>query len=183
MKIARPITTVSIGILLAVASGAAAHADSDADSISSPPTTVVISGHTFGPEDGLEVIHESYEITSGEDQVGAGYPTTPEPGQITPMDVWGSSYAYSQEILYVDYKGYGKAAANVYQNKRIVAVCFWWSRTDGYKSATTCSSAKFNGGWQSGPEVIGWGKDSLDSYAPATEFNIETTRIDPSAHW
>lgn len=178
----RMITTAALAMLLIGVGATAANAASD-DGLNSQPSTVMVDGHELGPEDGVKVTHESYEMVPGQGPVGAEYPTTPSPGTVTPQLVWGSSYAFAEEFNYVDYRGTGKAAANVFENERIVSVCFYWTRTDGYRSATTCSNASFDGGWNAGPEVIGWGQDTLVSDAPPTIFNIETTRIDPSAHW
>lgn len=182
MTKARTLIGAVAALLLAGSGAAAAHADSG-EASTTTSGTVIVNGHEFGPEDGAEVTVESYEMVPGQGPIGTEYPTTPPPGEISTNLVWGSSYAYAEEFGYVDYRGTGKAAANVYEGQRIVSVCFYWTRTDGYRSATTCSNASFDGGWNAGPEVIGWGQDTLVSDAPPTIFNIETTRIDPSAHW
>jgi hypothetical protein len=189
LRAIRIATGLAASMLLIGLSVGVAHADTGEDPLSpvttktTSPKTVVVGGHVLGAKDGVQVVTESYEITPGSGTVGATYPTTPPAGGITPMWVEGTSFAYSTELNYVDYRGNGKAGANVSNGKRIVEVCFWWTRTDGYRSSTTCSDANFNGGWVPGPEVIGWGKDTLDSYAPPTIFHISTVRIDPTAHW
>ena len=102
----------------------AAYADSSGRNQDSD--TVVISGQQLGPKDGLRLVTESYAVTPGGDPVGANYPTTATAtGDPMPQLVWGSSYAFSNEILYTSYKGYAKAAANVYNGERIVRVCLW----------------------------------------------------------
>src|SRR5690606_3816445 len=57
---------------------------------------------------------------------GSGYSITVKEG--AHLVYWGSSCAYAEEILYLMYRGYGYAAANVYSGKRIISVCFWWTR-------------------------------------------------------
>jgi hypothetical protein len=96
-------------------------------------------------------------------------------------DAWGSSYAYSNEVLQFFYTGRAKAAGNVYQNLRIVQVCIWYSRGSVAVSSTVCSFASSDTGtWLPGPEVSVSATDSLDSYAPHTIFNIQTGRINPA---
>ncbi|SDQ86274.1 hypothetical protein SAMN04487847_2781 [Microbacterium sp. cf332] len=61
------------------------------------------------------------------------------------------------------------------------AVCFWWTRGGSAVTGTTCSNASCaTGAWRAGPEVVGWATDSLESNAPKTIFNIQTTRINPN---
>ncbi|NYE20586.1 hypothetical protein [Microbacterium immunditiarum] len=145
--------------------------------------TVVINGREFGPEDGLEVITESYEMKPGGEPVGAEFPSAPT-GEITPLVYWGSSYAYAEEILYLMYRGYGYAAANVYSGKRIISVCFWWTRAGVRLSPNTCSNAWSTGSsWNPGLQVGRDQWDTLDPNAPPTVFNIQTTRIDPGIYW
>lgn len=79
----------------------------------------------------------------------------------------------------MSYIGYAKAGANVYNGQRIVRVCFWWTQA-GRRSATTRANATFSGGsWYASGEVRSTFNDSLDTYAPQTVFNIQTSRIDP----
>lgn len=184
MRVPRLVASISAAVLMVGLGTTGAYANSNPnDNGGYRPQTVVVSGHILGPKDGLEVDYDSFEIIPGGGSVGKQYSTTNVPGQVTPNLVWGTSYAYSNEIFYVTYKGYGKAAANVYNGKRIVEVCFWWTRAPNYVTSKTCSDANFNGGWVQGPEKIGFGYDTLDSNAPPTIFNISTVRIDPSAHW
>lgn len=89
--------------------------------------------------------------------------------------------AYAEEYAYVTYKGVGKVAANVYSGQRIITVCFWWTRGGSAVTGMTCSNASSaTGAWRAGPEVVGWTADSLDSNAPKTIFNIQTTRMNPN---
>lgn len=181
MKIQRVLVAVGIGVIL-VGAGAAGASASSGDSSDSPAQYTLANGQTLGPEDGLEVVRQSVQVTSGE-RVGESFPSTPAPGQVVPMTAWGTSFAYSYEILQTGYVGYGKAAANVYSGKRIVEVCFWWTRSGGAVSPMTCSDANFNGGWVQGPEKTYTVYDSLGWNDPHTIFNYQTVRIDPSAHW
>lgn len=66
----------------------------------------------------VEVEHLQFEITPGSGPVGVSYSSDcpDSPGVRT---VWGSSYAISTELLQLQYQGKAKAAANVYQGKRI----------------------------------------------------------------
>lgn len=135
-------------------------------------SSIVVDGQELGPEDGLSVVTESYPVVAGE-QTGETYDSE------LARDVWGSSYAFSQEQAYVSYIGHAKAAANVYEGLRIVRVCFWWTQAER-TSVTTCADATFSGGsWYASGEVTGSFNDSLDTYAPQTIFNIQTSRIDP----
>lgn len=170
------LAAVSIAAMVFVGLGTTSAYAGDSGA-STDSNTVTISGQTLGPKEGLSVVTESFVITPGGGTVGATYTTPPE-GMST-QDVWGSSYAYSQEVAYVSYVGRGKAAANVYNGLRIVKVCFWWTQ-DTRTSQTYCASATFsNGQWFASPEVTGSFTDSLDSGAPSTVFHIQTSRIDP----
>ena len=94
---------------------------------------------------------------------------------------WGGSYATSTEIAWLYYVGKARAAGNVYQGKRIISVCIWYSRATEIVSDAKCSNASSNSvAWFSGPEVSVDAFDSLDWDASPTIFNIRTTRIDPT---
>ncbi|MBN8881956.1 MAG: hypothetical protein J0H73_06540 [Salana multivorans] len=81
------------------------------------------------------------------------------------------------------FTGKGKAAENVYQGKRIVKVCFWYTRGSATVTQTWCSSANSNGSsWVAGPEVVGGTWDIAYPWAAHTVFNISTTRIDPKIY-
>jgi hypothetical protein len=164
-----------VALLIAGLGSTAAYAADPGDSGSG---TIIVSGHELGPDDGLTVVEESFPIVRGGDPVGVTFDTKPS-GELSTQEVWGSSYAFSQEQAYVSYIGHAKAAANVHQGLRIVRVCFWWTQASR-TSATTCANATFSGGsWTASPEVSSTFNDSLDSNAPQTVFHIQTSRIDP----
>lgn len=141
------------------------------------PKPIVIDGRTYGPKDGLEVATETFEVTPGGSPVGATYNSAT--GGISTQAVWGSSYAYSQELFSVSYVGRAKAGGNIVDGKRIVRVCFWWTQADR-TSATTCANANFSAGkYSPGPEVSNNFYDSLGLNAPKSFFHIQTSRIDP----
>lgn len=100
---------------------------------------------------------------------------------MTPMATWGSSYAISTEIASLYYQGRAKAAGNIYDGKRIISVCFWYSRGTENKSSTYCSNASSSGStWRAGPEVSHGVWDTLKpGEQNRTIFNIKTSRIDP----
>lgn len=174
--------TVALASTMSTPAGATASPARADDTPSNIETqTAVIDGHEFGPKDGLEVDTESFIVTSGGGPVGKTYGNTSN--GISPMATWGSSYAYSTEIWQFFYKGQGRAAGNVYGGKRIVKVCFWWTRGGKKVSGTKCSSAKSTGhGWGTGPEAVGTFNDTLGSHDPKTKFHIKTTRINPNVH-
>jgi hypothetical protein len=94
---------------------------------------------------------------------------------------WGGSYATSTEIAWLYYVGKARAAGNVYQGKRIISVCIWYSRGREIVSKVDCSNATSNSvAWFSGPEIIVDAFDSLEWEATPTILNIKTTRIDPT---
>lgn len=164
-------------ILLVALPATAATAESDA------PETLVINGQEYGPAEGLTFETGSIPVDS-EGNAGAWFPTDTAPGTITPMTTWGASYAFSQERLYIDYTGYGKAAANVYNGERIIQVCFWWTRSGSAVSNTYCSNASFNSGaWYAGSETVGSTYDSLGLHDPQTIFNYRLGKIDPSIRY
>jgi hypothetical protein len=167
-----------IGTALTLTAGAtASYGANGKDGASSG--TVVIGGRTLGPAQGLAIHEEFYEETPGAGAVGLNPPAPA--GTITPMWVSGSSYAYSQEILWMTYKGYGRAGGNVVNNERIVRVCFYWTQASR-TSTTYCADAAFSGGrYTPGPEVIGFFEDTLDPTAVKTYFHVAKTAIDPRA--
>ncbi|WP_420365877.1 hypothetical protein AAEP80_02805 [Curtobacterium sp. L3-7] len=161
---------------LALLSSAGATAATAAELPAEPG--VVISGQHLTTADGLTVVEHSYPVGSG-GQVGENLPTTSTPGGVHTNIVLGSSYAFSEEQLYVEYVGTAKAAANVYQGQRIIQMCYWWTRT-GATSPTTCATATFvNGSWRASGEVHSSFSDSLGSNVPQTIFHVKSTRIDP----
>lgn len=141
--------------------------------------TVIINGIEYGPEDGLEVDTQQIELQPGEGPVGVFYGESGE--DIMPLATWGSSYAISSEYLEIYYRGKAKAAGNVYDGKRIVKVCIWYTRGGEMKSDQKCSSAAQMGTglWAPGAEVITTTWDSINPVAPKTIFQIQTTRINP----
>lgn len=141
--------------------------------------SVVIDGREYGPKDGLVVDAFQCDIEPGSGSVGVVFgDTSNSPGSITPQDVWGSSYAISTETLFVRFDGKAKAAANIFNGKRIIQVCIWYTRDGVQKGDYVCSTAASLGGsWMSGPEVTTWCWDDLSSVH--TIFNIATVRINP----
>lgn len=124
--------------------------------------------------DGYEVDSYEIELTPGGGTVGLRW------GDRT-RSTWGSSYATSTEIAYLYYQGKAKAAGNVFDGKRIVQVCIWYSRNGVNLTSTVCSNASSaSGAWTSGPEVSVGAWDTLVWDAPKTTFNIQTVRISPS---
>lgn len=138
-----------------------------------------VNGRTFGPDDGVVVDHVQFELSTGSGPAGVVYGSS-HPDGFGPMATWGSSYAISTEKFQLYYEGKARAAANVFQGKRIIKVCFWYSRGGQVLTSTTCSNAVAGPTyWASGPEVTDGVWDTLDWNAPKTIFNISTTRIDP----
>ena len=101
---ARRRITAMLAVGLMAAGVAMAATPAVADERDRSGETVVIDGREFGPEDGLEVITESYEMKPGGEPVGAEFPPAVT-GEITPLVYWGSSYACAEEILYLMYRG------------------------------------------------------------------------------
>ena len=178
MRVRTLLAAVGVALLATGLGSPAAYASGNGTNEGS--VTAVIDGHTYGPKDGLKIVTESHEITPGGGQVGTTYALPPK--GVTPQTAWGSSFAYSKEIVQLGYMGYAKAGANVYAGQRIVQVCFWYTRSGVQLIPNTCSSANFNGGWNQGAEVQRSVNDTLDPNAPHTVFNISTYRIDPTAH-
>jgi hypothetical protein len=154
-------------------------------SAASPSSTdshsVVIDGRKFGPKDGLQIDTYRIELTSGSsDEVGMIFTDAPSTGGVSPMVTWGSSYAITTEDWQWWYHGRAKAAANVYDGKRIIQVCIWYTRGADRISPKVCSNATDNSGyWVAGPEKTTECTDTIDPFAPPTVFNISTARIDP----
>lgn len=142
---------------------------------------VVVDGRTFGPEDGMRVVEESFELdeSANDERVGRVWETTPSEGEIGAQTYWGASYAFSEHPTDFTYYGYAHAAGNVYNGERIIQVCMWF--TQGTRAQIpTCSSATSNGSyWSPGIKEFTAFADSLDPNVPVTIFNIRTTRIDP----
>ena len=137
---------------------------------------VVVGDYGF-PAESVEIQEEQYEIEPGNGNVGTSYP----PEDTKERLAWGDSYAYSDEIFLVRYVGHAYAAGNVYQGKRIIRVCFWWTGPQG-TSAETCSDARYSQGrwnpdWR---ESTASYNDSLGWNPPKTIFHIKTTRIAPN---
>ncbi len=175
---AATVATVGLAFTGAVSAGA----NTTAVESDTTPDTVIIDGREFGPEDGLEVVVEQFEVETGAGTVGEVFDTPLEPGTITPFATWGSSYATSTETLQLKYTGRAKAAANVYNGKRIIQVCFWYTRGTQVVASKICSNASSDSGWRAGVEKSKSVWDSLVPNAPKTIFNISTARIDPNIH-
>jgi len=157
---------IGAGLLVALAGAAAAYADEG--------PTIVIDGREYGAAEGLVIDTEQFEVQPGGDPVGEYF------GDPYSRATWGASYAISEEIAWLWYRGTAKAAANVYSGLRIVQVCFWYTRNGTAISNTYCSNASTNGSsWSPGTEVAATVADTLDPNAPHTIFNIQTSRIDP----
>lgn len=177
-RMSRTVLGAAAAMLMLSATASGAAAAETAWEKPDGPDSVVIDGREFGPEDGLVVEVEQFEVTPGGGPVGEIF--VDNAGGIAPMATWGSSYAISTETAQLRYTGKAKAAANIYSGKRIIEVCFWYSRGTQNVSSPRCSNAKVSGStWYAGPEVSGSVWDSLDPNAPRTIFNISTYRIDP----
>lgn len=166
------LSAAAISVSLLASPGYASSTSEDAESI-------VINGEEFGANEGLEIIEQSFEVVPGT-TTGTNFEDPPT-GEIVPMKAWGSSYAYSTEILWTTYRGTANAAANIYNGKRLVRVCFWWTRTGAADSAKTCANAKhLNGQWTPSGDVYGWFKDSLGLDDPKTYFHTSIALVDPN---
>lgn len=107
MRFARTIAVGAVALMASSLGATAAYADD-----TSSGETIVVGGQELGPEDGLRVTTESWVVPSGGEEVGATY-SSPSGGMST-QAVWGSSFAYSREILQLGYIGYAKAGGNIY---------------------------------------------------------------------
>lgn len=131
----------------------------------------------------MVVTYERIEVgADAPSVVGRVYDSSSTFGGIAPLAVWGTSYAISTERAELKYNARGRAAANVYDGKRITQVCFWYTRGTTQISNKKCSNAVSSGGWSSGPEVTDTVWDSINPVAPKTYFNISTVRIDPNIY-
>ncbi|XBH21713.1 hypothetical protein V5R04_00340 [Jonesiaceae bacterium BS-20] len=149
--------------------------------VEEPSETLTIDGRTYGPEDGLITEIEQHEVGAGEAPVNVFYISGSSAGGITPYATWGSSYATSTETAQLKYTGKAKAGANVFDGKRIIQVCVWYTRGGAQVGSKVCSNATPPGtAWKAGPEktVSVW--DSLNPVASKTIFNISTSRIAPN---
>jgi len=141
-------------------------------------TYITVDGKTYGPEDGAEV--ETFEVDADQIDFDASFPTDVSPGQVIPAARWGSSYATSTHRAELIYTGKAKAAANIFKGKRIIRVCFWYSRGGKRLTSKICSKASSTSGrWQAGKEVQKTIRDSLGWNDPKTKFHYETGRINP----
>lgn len=169
------IKTLVIGLLLSqlpTASFASTLPGNVSDTTQATETQLL--SETIANLDGYEVDNYEIELTPGGGTVGLRW------GDRT-RATWGSSYATSTEIAYLYYQGKAKAAANVFDGKRIVQVCIWYSRNGINQTPVVCSNASTaTGTWTSGPEVSVGAWDTLVWDAPKTIFNIQTVRINPS---
>lgn len=188
---AAAVVAIAVAMMGLAATGASAASSADSGPLGSTgvtpaatadpgsPTSGVVGGREFGPEDGYQVTTESYP--AGDGPVDVYFGSAPSGTGITPMDTWGTSYAISDEDFQLHYHGKAKAAGNVYDGLRIIEVCIWYTRAPSSHSDTVCSDADSNGAvWTAGAEqhVTYW--DSLNPSAPNTIFNIQTTRINPN---
>jgi hypothetical protein len=152
---------------------------SDSEKGRNDPKTVVIDGREFGPKDGLKVDTQQIELVPGSGDVSVVFEDTTN-GSVTPQLTWGASYAISKETFQVRYDGKAKAAGNVFNGKRIIQVCIWYTRDGVQKGDKVCSNADTVGAnWVAGPERTTWCWDDPAPWAPHTIFNISTVRIDP----
>lgn len=183
LSVTRVVVAVAILSVGAGATPAFANSPSGYGSVGTQdhPKTVVIDGTEYGPWDGLVVDARQFEIEPGAGPVGVVFDDRGSGrDSITLQAVWGSSYAISTETLQFFYDGKAKAAANVFDGKRIIQVCIWYTRGLEVVSAKVCSTANFlAGAWNPGPEVRVSTTDSLDPNAPVTTFRISTIRINP----
>ncbi len=171
----RTIAVLATAAAVAVLGSPAAMAADEPD-----PTTGTVAGHTYGPEDGYEVVEEVYPLVDATGPIEVFYQDAPAPDQIVPMTTWGTSYATSTEIAQFVYYGKAKAGGNVYSGKRIIQVCIWYSHP-GRTSSTVCSSASSNGSsWSAGSEKTLTFVDNLSLNWPQTSFHVSTTRVSPN---
>ena len=182
--------SIAIAVSLLLVTGAStAAADPSSPSANATdgergPSSAVIDGREYGPRDGLKTDTITIEMEPGSDPVWIVWDGTPRrPGGLTPQVSWGYSYAYSTEAWELYYTGHALAAGNVYQNERIIQVCISYTRGGSVVGPEVCSNATRNGSsWASGPDVETNAWDTLDPFAPPTEFNIRTTRINPNIY-
>jgi hypothetical protein len=103
---------------------------------------------------------------------------------VVPLVEFGSSYARSTETAYLFYTGRAKAAANVYQSRRIIRVTIQYNRLryaggpDEVVGAPRSSFATCpNSFYAPGPEVTTTATDSFGLSDPPTRFIYSTGRV------
>lgn len=187
MHTGRRVSTITAAALLAAAlgSGTANAQVTDATETTTSAadpgttqekTTIVVNGKK------IPAIKTTgtYVLTPGEGGAGATWPTTPPPGEVTTNIVWGSSYSISSERVQFIYTGSTWAAANIYNNRRIIQTCFWYTQ-DQRRSATTCSNADSSTRvWRPGPVNRASFQDTLNPVAPQTQFHFSKYDVDPA---
>lgn len=138
---------------------------------------VVVNGRSYGPEEGLVVEEGEVTLTSkAASTAGKGDVST----YGTSTFKWGSSYTSSTESLQLKYTGKAYAAANVYSSKRIIQVCFRYTRGNKNVTGWICSNASTSGSrWVPGKVASKSIWDSLNPSAPKTVFHYKKAMIDP----
>jgi hypothetical protein len=135
--------------------------------------SVVVDGRTFGPKDGL-VIDEGSVV------VGQA-PGTISIAAYTRYN-FGTSYtATNSGSTGLNYGGEAYAAANIFENLRVIQVCFQYRRNNVALHSWVCSNASSSSGtWKPGVVASKTVWDTLDPNAPPTTFHYKTSRINPS---
>ncbi len=148
------ITTIAVASAVALAPPAMAD-----------PKTTTIDGRTYGPEDGLVI--ETGEVPA--------HSLT----RATTTFTKGTSYVSNTETLQLKYTGRARAMANIYNDQRVIAAKFRYTRDGVDLTGWVTSNAKAGQpcSWQAGPEVSKSVNDSLNPNAPKTKFNYSFTLI------
>ncbi len=168
MRIQRRITAAFVGAAVTVGGGGAL----GAVAVEPEPTEIVISGKTFGPEDGL--FHESGSVdVSPSTGIGTQAVTT----------YWrGTSYASTDHYTDITYYGAARARANIYNGNRVVTAKFKYTRVgDVISWQTSSASVNSSCAWSAGPEKSRTVYDSLDPDAPTTKFRYDFAFVSRSA--
>lgn len=129
--------------------------------------TYIYDGRAYGPEDGVEV-HTGSVVLERANSSGT------DMAPLATFNLGGGSYAKSRERiqLYYDGSAYasGKRFSSIPQPKRVVEVCFKYTRGGKNVIGWQCSKASPGPGYYPGKVVKKTVRDSLNPTAPKTVF-------------
>lgn len=129
--------------------------------------TYIYDGRVYGPEDGVEV-------HSGSVVLGKSNSSGSDMAALSTFNLGGGSYARSEERiqLYYDGSAYasGKRFSSIPRPKRVVEVCFKYTRDGKNLIGWQCSKASPGPGYYPGNVVRKTVRDSLNPTAPKTIF-------------
>lgn len=141
------------------------------------PDPIMVNGVEYSTEDGLTHHRIVGNLTDSANTPPTDTAITSRAGAYVN---WGSSWARSEEYFQLKYKGTTQAGGNIYGAGRIIQTSITYKRSGTVLSRAVSNAQYYSSSWHAGPIGTAWATDTLNPWAPKTEFYYDYYTVNPN---